>query len=593
MTLITFQNDKFVMRDGKVGTEQDCCCEGVCLVLGEWRIVDSDENVWFSGDIDIVGEQQWWGAIYNRYRLLDFPAGCFNDTQPYPDPAFPFEAPKAYLYRSLEATLRLQVLGCTENWFTLHQFKPFAFGQCVRINMYCGFPQSDWNPSALPERCGCFIDKGTGEIIPLDPNDPSPTRPCKRCVLREFAPSKFGWGLGHLTTGRAVTFTGAVDEEGSNLANWEDANGNSPASMFPDHTTDVVINANLTSWAFSKYMSVKSITVNNCLFQAIIATDTLTVNGGTIGRVTPVSEGPVNGQCPQSEARFVHITADTAVFNNGHNQGTIIANSVSFLDRSVNEGRIRSDSVAIVNSVNASGGHISGRLSWEYWDGEVGSSIGNWIGTYQPTTCTVLRTLDGLGMDVGNGKTSYIPGAGTIVGTCTFTDTTGGSGRVCGDNAWWGWPGNTQEWTGNIGGTIEGDCTFGDKTIALFGTITGNCSFNDGAWADDATINGNCTFTNNSRLRGGTLVGTSHSWINSCIGPNGGNITGDCTFDASEYNGEFPPQTITGNATFSNGSTFRAGNVTGTATLDATSCVVAGGLATAGTFVPDPPPECP
>lgn len=39
MTLITFQGGQVVMRDGKVGTEQDCCCDGppecVCPELCE------------------------------------------------------------------------------------------------------------------------------------------------------------------------------------------------------------------------------------------------------------------------------------------------------------------------------------------------------------------------------------------------------------------------------------------------------------------------------------------------------------------------------------------------------------------------------
>lgn len=34
MTLITFQDGKPVMRDGKIGTEQDCCCGGGCSSAG-------------------------------------------------------------------------------------------------------------------------------------------------------------------------------------------------------------------------------------------------------------------------------------------------------------------------------------------------------------------------------------------------------------------------------------------------------------------------------------------------------------------------------------------------------------------------------
>ena len=35
MTLITFEDGKAVFRDGKVGTEQACCCQGCCCVDGE------------------------------------------------------------------------------------------------------------------------------------------------------------------------------------------------------------------------------------------------------------------------------------------------------------------------------------------------------------------------------------------------------------------------------------------------------------------------------------------------------------------------------------------------------------------------------
>ena len=34
MTLITFQGGAAVMRDGKVGTEQGCCCGGCCYEYG-------------------------------------------------------------------------------------------------------------------------------------------------------------------------------------------------------------------------------------------------------------------------------------------------------------------------------------------------------------------------------------------------------------------------------------------------------------------------------------------------------------------------------------------------------------------------------
>jgi hypothetical protein len=68
-------------------------------------------------------------------------------------------------------------------------------------------------------------------------------------------------------------------------------------------------------------------------------------------------------------------------------------------------------------------------------------------------------------------------------------------------------------------------------------------------------------------------------------GQNDGTITGNATFNDLGVNAG----TITGNATFNN-SSFNAGTVIGNATFTGSACNLEGG--TAGTFVPDPPPEC-
>jgi hypothetical protein len=46
MTLITFQDGKPVLRDGKVGTEQECCCCDPCLVrlCTAYGVIVSDPN---------------------------------------------------------------------------------------------------------------------------------------------------------------------------------------------------------------------------------------------------------------------------------------------------------------------------------------------------------------------------------------------------------------------------------------------------------------------------------------------------------------------------------------------------------------------
>lgn len=514
MTTITFQDGKPIVRDGKFGIGQSCCCRGECLGPTEWRIVDSGGGVWFTGDIDTVSQPNGMGGFETRWRLRDFPAGCADDYAPEP----PWSTPRRLFYAATQATLKLEALGCgQEDWFILHDPTPVTFGQCERISMHCVFPKQSFED--LPESCGCLFDTVGGEIRRTDPNDPS--SPCVRCVINEFAPHERGNGLSHLTTDRAVTFTGAVDQEGSNLANWQDANGNSPAAALPNENSDIVIAANLTSWANSSALTVKSITINGCVFAASIKATNLTATDASLEWSSPHYSGPPCVDPPDPAVRNVIDLSGTATLTRSVNSATILAaGGMTFLDHSENtvtgatgdgpEGRLYSPTFNFVNSLNR--GYMAG----------LGGSSAN---------CTFLRTASARSnFTVGN--------RGTIIGSCSFS-TTVSAGQI------------VDYMIGNYG-TITGDCAFNAGTQNLYGTITGDCSFT-------SAENG------------------------------GGTITGDCRFD----NGRSINSTITGDATFATNSVFVSGDVTGTATLDATSCVVAGGAATAGTFVPDPPPECP
>jgi len=112
-------------------------------------------------------------------------------------------------------------------------------------------------------------------------------------------------------------------------------------------------------------------------------------------------------------------------------------------------------------------------------------------------------------------------------------------------------------------------------------TVSGAVSF-AGSTTNFAVITGNATF-NDSSINAGTVTGNA-TFNDSSI--NAGTVTGNATFNDSSLSG--PEGTVTGNATF-NDSARNEGTVTGTATFTG-SAVNCGG--TAGTFVPDPPPEC-
>jgi hypothetical protein len=94
------------------------------------------------------------------------------------------------------------------------------------------------------------------------------------------------------------------------------------------------------------------------------------------------------------------------------------------------------------------------------------------------------------------------------------------------------------------------------------------------------------TVVNLTVFGGGTLTGTltvtgMATFNNSST--NSGTITGNATFNNDGLNSG----TITGNATF-NGSSENSGSVNGTATFTGSAC----NSGNAGTFVPDPPPDC-
>lgn len=482
-------NNKLLINNGKLAASENCCCQpGVCVFPTMWRIRDSDGNVWFTGDIEVLDGQQ---------RLLDFPAAVCGS--PYP--------PQPWLYLALEATLVLEVLGCSDQWDLLAGPEALNFGQCGRINMDCTFPLEIWQE--LPEKCRCRTDALTGEIIRQDPNDPN--SPCEPCYYSwGYDP---GPGLSHLTSGRAVTFTGAVDGEGSNLANWEDANGNSPASELPNENSDIVINSSLTSWYTTNVLTVKSITINNCQFAAsaeINATD-LTATGAEILAVDA---------CGYNYSRI--SLSGKGTLNGSLNRGTIIGNC-DFLGGSLNTGSLYGATHLFSYSVNE--GIVAGSESLD----PVGS-------------CAFS------GAGAGN--------AGTVIGPCTFTGDGPFDGSLVAYND--GTViGNCVFDAGLNYGTIEGECTFMNGSTHE-GAITGNCSF-DLSQLFNGTIDGDATFDNESGMDG------------SGAGP--GAVTGNAAFAGGSILLE---GTVGGDATFDTGSFMSGGSVTGTATFTGGSCYSAG-----------------
>jgi len=397
--------------------------------------------VWFAGDV--IPNPLYTGAgesfctdpcnpgfpgppAQPRWLLEHFPfvASGYNDC-PYAPAGWPI-ATGDWLY--------LEVLGCegaTWNrvklscgcYSDLDNGIFFVFSDATDP---CVLSEEFWTPIVglgngniyqSPPGCACLRDPATGARIT---NTSGSSTCCPQCN-QYLGATGCSTGLEYLGHGEAVRFTGAVDNEGSNLWNWEDANGNSPAGSWP--TGDITIAGELRSWrgptvsgSSANYhpnlasLSFSSVTLEPGAVLAIsLTTETLTVDDATIEELTLVSGVPK--ACANGGEYAVGITVTgTATFKNGAE--TYVTGAFS----------------------NPSAPHagITGNCVFESGSKNFGTIAGN--------------------CDFSDNASNE----GTITGNCTFTDTAANNG------------------------TIDGDATF-NGTSSMAGNVTGTATFNDDA----------------------------------------------------------------------------------------------------------------
>lgn len=443
-------------------------CQDCTLPCGprptEWRLVGTDDLVWFAGDVIAnplyTGEGEFFCTdpcnpgspgppAQPRWLLEHFPfAGSGYNDCPYAPAGWPITTGD-WLY--------LEVLGCegaTWNrvklscgcYSSLDNGIFFVFSDATDP---CVLSEEFWTPIVglgngtsggtiyqSPPGCACLRDPATGARITTTSGF---STCCPQCN-QYLGATGCSTGLEYLFHGEAVRFTGAVDNEGSNLWNWEDANGDSPAGSWP--TGDITIAGELRSW-----------------------------------RGPTVSGSAANYHPDLASLSFPSVTLEP---------GAVLAISLT------------------------------------------------------TETLTVdAATIEELMLDGGGGPKACANGGQyavgiTVTGTATFKN--GAENHAVGEL--------TNPYTPYAG--ITGTCVF-ESGSKNFGTIAGNCDFSDNA-------------------------------------SNEGEITGNCTFSGSATH----TGTVDGDATFS-GTASMAGDVTGTATFTGSGCYTSG---TAGTFDPDPPPAC-
>ncbi len=525
---LVVKNGDLLTVSGSLATDVACCCDDQdgcpCRFPTEWRITDSDGNVYAKGLVVATGGPQCETVVPSLEDL--------------PSPFTPL-----FYWATGEISFLLELLGCSEEaWDTLDSWSA-TISPCDG-GRYPSQPlDGPWQP---PGPCRCKNQQNADDGI--EECDPCPD-------LTAGGGDGQAWRDPQPGTGEV--FTGAIDGEWTNLLNWEDANGLTPAGSLPGVGTNVSVEANVTSTAVA--ISIGELTIQAGA-EFNVAASVLDLHCyGAIER-DGICEGVVG---------VVTVSGEAFVYGGGRNNGEIVNALVKFSGDGENgqDGVVTGDARFDDTSVHS--GLVTGNA--EFYDTATmqGSTVDGNAAFYN-TASNEAGTVTGSAIFNNN---SFNGVAGTIEGNATFNGDSYNNALVEGDATFNGSASNLVQVDGNAtfngtsenrdSGVVQLDATFNVDSVN-FGYVNGTATFNDNACNDGGTV-GSATFN-----------GTTS---------NAGTVTSAATFNDSSVNAA--AGLVSGSATF-NDDTIHRGDVTGTATFS--DCSYNDGGA-AGTFVPDPPPD--
>ncbi len=596
---LVVKNGDLVTVSGSLATDVACCCDGPdecpCLFPTEWRITDADGNVYAKGPVVAVGGPQCETVVPSLEDL--------------PNPFTPL-----FYWATGEIEFTLELLGCNEEaWDTLDSWSA-TISLCDDGRYPSQSLDGPWQP---PGPCQCKNQQNVDDGI--EECDPCPDLTAGSGDGQEWRDPQ---------PGTATTFTGAIDGEWTNLLNWEDANGLTPAGSLPGIGTNVSVEANVTSTAGA--ISVGELTIQAGAEFSVAASAADLHCYGAIER---------NALCEGVFGVVTVMSGEAFVYGGGRNNGEIVNALVKFSgdglndtdgvvtgdarfdDTSRNDGTIAGDAGLHDGSYN--NGTITGDA--EFYDDSVNSAVaGEYTGTVGGNATFHDDSFNAGGVVEGNAEfheNSQNVQLGWVKGNAVFNDTTKNDGAVDGDAEF-----NDSSWNGYDTGrpslpsgqeSVGGTATFNgaskntqnDVSVAVFNDSAENTSsiFGGGIFIGGVAT---ATFNDDSVNDGGTA---DTATFNDSASNNG--IVGSATFNDSASN-----DNTVGSATF-NGTTSNAGIVSSSATfngssVNAASGIVSGGATfnddtihqgsagtaifndcsyneggTASTFVPDPPPD--
>lgn len=628
--LIYLHKNKLLVSDTALATADNCCCncyrketetgdpeEPICYTFVCQQNHPGDGWVKISQGCENCGEiiecsnyTQWQIIDTNGYLYAQGPIGSSPPDQVLIDLPQPF-IPLFYDAPAGPRSFKLQAkCGLNQAWHTMEEWDD-TITLCGTTNNR--YPQHPWLVTWLTQDPCDIARTPEGQKIC------EYSQPCSN--LSYVAGNFDGQEWRDPDHTIAVTFTGAEDGEWTNLANWEDAGGRSPARFLPDSNSDIIIDNTVSSKPIDFIISVKSITINNNKIFAIEAScETVLCYGEIASSASNICGEPYKGKVSYSvsatldggilSGELIQLGVSRALFNNNSSitsNGKMIGNA-KVDNLSTNEGTITGNAEFDNASRNKTGGVVEGDAVFRNGSMNTQATVEGNAQFYNDSAnsfATVegnaefydTSTNDSNAVVQGNAtfnNSSSNMNTATVQGTSIFNTNSSNLG-LCQDQA---------TFNDNSSNALGGVCQSNDNIFNGTSTNSGvanGATFNANARnTSTGVINNAAIFNDNSENEGDADGGATFngSSINDTDGrasgatfntnaKNKGEVMGSAIFNGSSINDT--TGTVTNNATF-NDSSRNKGNVIGTATFDWPNACNDGG--TAGTFIPADP-TCP
>ena len=266
------------------------------------------------------------------------------------------------------------------------------------------------------------------------------------------------------------------------------------------------------------------------------------------------------------------VTGDVSFYGESRNAsvGSVLSNA-GFYDDSVNEGNVQGNALFYGSSINEETGSVDGSAEFIETSANKGSVADAGIfrdSSLNDTSGSVGENAEFFDTSANRGSvalgaifrgTSENDTGGSVAGDAEFVDDSSNKATVGGNAVF---RGNSQNGTG---GSVGGSSSFFDDAVNN-STVDGNGAFSGNAEnSNSGSVAGGATFIDNATNRG--TVGGFGTFRNDAVNDTTGSIDDNAQFFDDSIN---------------------RGSVSGTATFTG-GCNDGG---TAGTFAPDPPPEC-